>query len=143
MQPAEIFGRLSANGQVFITSQAGVYFARTAQVDVGGLVASNLSIRDQDFLAGRYIFFNDGSSGSVTNDGTIVAPGGYAALAGTQVRNDGVIVAQAGTVTLAAGDRITLDMIGDGLIKVSVDAAALNALALNSGTCLLYTSPSP
>jgi filamentous hemagglutinin family protein len=53
MQPAEIFGRLSANGQVFVTSQSGVYFARSAQVDVGGLVASNLSIRDQDFLAGR------------------------------------------------------------------------------------------
>jgi filamentous hemagglutinin family protein len=136
MQPAEIFGRLSANGQVFVTSQSGVYFARSAQVDVGGLVASNLSIRDQDFLAGRYVFSNEGSSGKVVNDGqiNITTVGGYAALAGTQVQNNGVIVALAGTVALAAGDRITLDMVGDGLIKVSVDAATLNALALNAGT---------
>ena len=39
-----------------------------------------------------------------------------------------------GTVALAAGDQVTLDMVGDGLIKVSVDAAALNASAMNSGT---------
>src|SRR6185436_1586860 len=63
-----------------------------------------------------------------------IPPAGYAALAGTQVRNNGVIVARAGSVALAAGDRVTLDMIGDGLIKVSVDAAALNALAMNAGT---------
>jgi large exoprotein involved in heme utilization and adhesion len=133
-QAAEIFGRLSANGQVFVTSGAGVYFARTAQVDVGALLASNLTIRDQDFLAGRYVFSNEGSSGAVVNEGTIITPAGYAALAGTQVRNHGVIIAQAGTVALAAGDRVSLDMIGDGLVRVSVDAAALNALALNAGT---------
>jgi filamentous hemagglutinin family protein len=135
-QPAEIFGRLSANGQVFVTSSAGVYFARSAAVDVGGLVASNLSIRDQDFMSGRYVFVNEGATGKVVNDGqiTITTVGGYAALAGTQVQNNGIIVAQAGTVALAAGDRITLDMVGDGLVKVSVDAAALNALALNAGT---------
>jgi filamentous hemagglutinin family protein len=135
-QAVEIFGRLSANGQVFITSNAGVYFARSASVDVGSLFASSLSISDQNFLAGKYNFTNDGSAGKVTNDGTIVAVGGYAALAAPQVRNNGVIIANAGTVALAAGDRVSLDMIGDGLVKVSVDGAALNALALNAGTIL-------
>ncbi|MEA3195107.1 MAG: hypothetical protein QOD26_3440, partial [Betaproteobacteria bacterium] len=133
-QAAEIFGRMSANGQVFVTSSAGVYFGRTAQVDVGSLFASSLTISDQNFLAGKYIFSKDGSAGEVVNDGRIVALGGYAALAGPQVRNNGIIIAQAGTVALAAGDRVSLDMIGDGLVKVSVDAAALNALALNAGT---------
>src|SRR5205807_3061019 len=42
--------------------------------------------------------------------------------------------ANAGTVALTAGDRVSLDMIGDGLIRVSVDQAALNASAINSGT---------
>src|SRR5213075_2674968 len=54
-------------------------------------------------------------------------------LAGPQVRNDGIIIAHAGTVALAAGDRVSLDMVGDGLIKVSVDKAAVNASAINSG----------
>src|SRR5262249_27847525 len=43
-------------------------------------------------------------------------------------------IARTGSVTLAAGDRVTLDMVGDRLISVSVDQAAMNALALNSGT---------
>ena len=63
----------------------------------------------------------------------VITASSYAALAGPQVRNDGVIVAQSGTVALSAGDRVTLDMVGDGLIKVSVDQAAMNASALNTG----------
>src|SRR5205085_894777 len=88
-----------------------------------------------DFLSGNYKFFNPGDAGKVhVAKGANITVGGYAALAAPQVINEGVIVAQAGNVTLAAGDRVTLDMVGDGLIKVSVDAAALNALALNAGT---------
>src|SRR5438105_4051868 len=130
--PSEIFGRLSANGQVFLTNPNGVLFAPGASVDVGALLATTLSIADRDFLSGTYNFYNAGRAGSVVNQGVITA-GGYAALAGPQVRNDGVIVARAGSVTLAAGDRVSLDMVGDGLIKVNVDQAALNASAINTG----------
>src|SRR5947207_4298968 len=130
--PSEIFGRLTSNGQVFLTNPNGVLFAPSASVDVGGLFATTLSIADKDFLAGRYNFYNAGGAGSVINQGVITATG-YASLAGPQVRNDGIITAHAGTVALAAGDRVSLDMVGDGLIKVSVDQAALNASAINSG----------
>src|SRR5438067_5902304 len=131
--PSEIFGRLTANGQVFLTNPNGVLFAPSAAVDVGGLFATTLSIADKDFLAGRYNFYNAGGAGSVINQGQIITANGYAALAGPQVRNDGVIIARAGSVALAAGDRVSLDMVGDGLISVSVDQAALNASAINSG----------
>src|SRR6266850_3862330 len=130
--PSEIFGRLTANGQVFLTNPNGILFARRAAVDVGSLFATTLSIRDQDFLAGRYNFYNAGNEGSVVNQGVITV-NGYAALAAPKVQNEGLIVARAGSVTLAAGDRVSLDMIGDGLIKVSVDQAALNASAINAG----------
>src|SRR2546430_11749159 len=131
---SEIFGRMTANGQVFLTNPNGVLFAPSASVDVGGLFATTLSIADKDFLAGRYNFYNAGGAKSVVNQGNIVTTNGYAALAGPQVRNDGVIIARSGTVALAAGDRVSLDMVGDGLISVSVDQAALNASAINSGT---------
>jgi filamentous hemagglutinin family protein len=132
--PSEIFGRWTANGQVFLTNPNGVLFGRGASVEVGSLFATTLSIADKDFLAGRYNFYNAGGAGSVINEGHIVTANGYAALAGPQVRNDGIIVANAGTVALAAGDRVSLDMIGDGLIRVSVDQAALNASAINAGS---------
>src|SRR5207249_4889880 len=130
---SEIFGRMTANGQVFLTNPNGVLFAPSASVDVGGLFATTLSIADRDFLAGRYNFYNEGGAKSVVNQGNIVTANGYAALAGPQVKNDGVIIARSGTVALAAGDRVALDMVGDGLIKVSVDQAAMNASAINSG----------
>ncbi len=131
--PSEIFGRLTANGQVFLTNPNGVFFAPGASVDVGGLFASTLSIADQDFLAGRYLFSNAGNAGSVVNQGSIVTANGYTALVGPQVRNDGIIVARAGSVALAAGDRVSLDLLGDGLISLSVDQAAFNASVINTG----------
>ncbi|MGQ0546974.1 MAG: beta strand repeat-containing protein, partial [Betaproteobacteria bacterium] len=131
--PSEIFGRLAANGQVFLVNPSGILFGRSASVDVGSLVATTLSISDQDFLNGRYVFSNAGAAGSVRNEGSIITANGYTALMGPQVSNDGLIAARLGSVTLAAADRVSLDMIGDGLISVSVDQAALNASAINSG----------
>src|SRR3954470_1393722 len=129
---SQIYGVLNANGQVFMSNTSGVFFARGAEVNVGALFATSLNINPVDFAAGRYTFYRDGGAGPVTNEGRITASA-YAALAGPKVRNDGVIVARAGTVALAAGDRVSLDMIGDGLIRVSVDQAALNAAAINTG----------
>ena len=133
--PSQIFGRLSANGQVFLSNPSGVLFAPGASVEVGALFATTLGIADADFLSAgsNYNFFNAGAAGSVVNQASITA-GSYAALAAPQVRNEGVIVAQSGVVALAAGDRVSLDMAGDGLISVRVDQAALNAAALNSGS---------
>jgi hypothetical protein len=44
-----------------------------------------------------------------------------------------VISAQLGTVALAAGNAITLDVAGDGLLNVTVNQAAVNALVQNGG----------
>ncbi len=101
---------------------------------MGGLVASTLDIADTDFLAGKYTFANGGSAGSVVNLGTInAAQGGYVALLAPDVSNQGVITAKLGTVALAGGNQVTLDTAGDGLIKVTVDQGAVNALAENKG----------
>ena len=132
--PSKIFGNLSANGQLFISNQNGVLFGASARVDVGALFATSLSITDHDFMAGRYHWYNEGNAGNVVNEGQIVTANGYTALVGPQVRNDGIIIARAGSVALAAGDRVSLDMIGDGLISLSVDQSAYNASVINTGS---------
>jgi filamentous hemagglutinin family protein len=127
-------GRFGSDGRIFFTNPDGLLISRGASVDVGSLFATSLSIQDQDFLAGRYQFTNAGNAGSVVNQGAIniITANGYAALAGPQVRNDGVIIARAGTVVLAAGNQVSLDMVGDRLISVRVDQAAVNAYAINT-----------
>ena len=109
-QASQIYGRLTATGQVFLSNPNGVYFAPGASVDVGGLVATTHRIGVDDFMAGRTTFERAGSTGSVINEGELKAAlGGYIALLAPEVRNQGVIVAQAGTVALAAGEAITLN----------------------------------
>src|SRR5438046_7499902 len=56
--PSEIFGHLTANGQIFFTNPNGILFARSASVDVGNLFATTLSITDRDFLANRQNCYN-------------------------------------------------------------------------------------
>jgi filamentous hemagglutinin family protein len=130
--PSSIFGSLTANGKVFLVNPNGVLFARGANINVGGLVASTLNVSDSDFMAGRYHFAGN-SNATVLNQGTINADGGSVALLGAEVGNDGVIVARLGTVALAAGNAMTLDVAGDGLLSVTVSEGAVNALVQNGG----------
>jgi filamentous hemagglutinin family protein len=130
--PSSILGSMTANGKVFLVNPNGILFGKGSSVNVGGLVASTLNIADDDFMAGNYQF-NGAGNGTVLNQGTINADGGYVALLGANVGNDGVISAQLGTVALAAGNAITLDVAGDGLLNVSVNQGAVNALVQNGG----------
>lgn len=131
--PSEILGHLSANGLVFLVNPRGVFFGHGAQVDVGALVASVLDIKNEDFLAGRYVFARgaDTPEGtSVVNAGTIHAQdGGFVVLAGDKVTNENLIQARLGTVVLASGSKVTLDVGETGLVDFAVDEAAVNSLA--------------
>jgi filamentous hemagglutinin family protein len=108
--PSQVWGRITAPGQVFISNANGVYFSPTASVDVGALTATTHSISDDDFMSGKRNFTRAGATGKVVNEGHLTAAlGGYVALLAPEVQNAGVIVAQAGTVALAAGEAITLN----------------------------------
>lgn len=131
---SQIFGQLNANGQVYLINPSGILFGAGSAVNVGGLLASTLNISDANFMAGKNAFELQGASGSVVNQGNITAAdGGYVALLGAQVRNEGNIVARLGSVVLAAGEKMTLDFNGDGLINVEVSNATLNASVVNQG----------
>jgi filamentous hemagglutinin family protein len=126
-----IQGALNANGQVFLVNPNGVLFSPTAQVNVGSLVASTLSISTEDFLAGRYHFSGD-SAAAIVNQGQIsAASGGHVALVAARIVNDGQLSAERGSVVLAAGSTVRLDL--GGPVQVEVDGGALGALIDNGG----------
>jgi filamentous hemagglutinin family protein len=127
--PSAIYGSLRANGQVFLINPSGVIFGAGAKVDVGGLVASSMSLSNDDFLAGRNRFVRDGATGAVVNQGEINAH--YVALLAPEVRNEGVITATMGTVALAGGDAVTLGLTGNSLIDITVDKATIDTLVEN------------
>ena len=133
-----IQGALQANGQVFLINPNGVLFSPTAQVNVGGLVASTLALNNADFMAGRYRLEGNGSS-AIINQGRITArgdsstgaAGGTVALIAAQITNTGTLAADKGQVLLGAGNRVTLDL--GGPVKLQIEQGALNALIEQGG----------
>ena len=132
--PSSILGQLSANGKIFLVNPNGILFGQGAQVNVGGLLASTLNISDGHFMAGSYQFTGTNSA-QVINQGAISTntDGGYVAMLGANIMNNGTISARLGMVALAAGTAITLDVAGDGLLNVTVNQGAVNALIQNGG----------
>lgn len=128
--PSEIFGQLTANGQVILVNPNGVFFRPGSSVDVGGLTASTLNIANEDFLKGQLRFAGD-SQNSVINAGTITAQNGYVNLLAKEVVNEGIIAAQTGSVNLAAGSGISLDYNGDGKMTVAVTDGAYQSAVAN------------
>src|SRR5688572_22779540 len=51
--PSQIFGRITAPGQVFLTNPSGVYFGKSATVDVGGLAATTHAVDTAEFMSGN------------------------------------------------------------------------------------------
>lgn len=123
-----IQGALRANGHVFLVNPNGVLFSPTAEVNVGGLVASTLSISNEDFLAGRHRF-SGGSTQAVVNQGHIT--GSAVAFIAARVVNQGDITAPGGTVALGAGRTVVLDL--GGPVKLEVQEGALEALISQGG----------
>ena len=128
--PSEIFGQLTANGQVILVNPNGVFFRPGSSVDVGGLTASTLNIANEDFLKGQLRFAGD-SQNTVINAGSITAQNGYVNLLAKEVVNEGIIAAQTGSVNLAAGSGMSLDYNGDGKMTVAVTDGAYQSAVAN------------
>jgi filamentous hemagglutinin family protein len=126
-----IQGKINANGYVALVNPNGILFTPTAQVNVGGLIASTLNISNKNFINGNYIISGT-SSNAVINQGNITAfDGGTVMLIAAKVKNEGTIVANSGNVSFAAGSRMTLDF--GGPVKVRVTKSAVDALIENGG----------
>ena len=134
--PSQIFGHLSANGNILILNPSGVLFGAGSQVDVNGLIATTAGISNQAFMAGGALSFNQpgNPTAAVINNGTITAAdAGLVGLVAPNVINNGVITARLGTVQLASADSFVLDLYGDGLLNFGVSDAVQKQLVANTG----------
>jgi len=124
---SQILGKIDANGHVILMNPNGILFGTSAQVNVGGLIASGLNIKTSDFMSGDLNFSEvAGTTGLVVNRGLInAASGGNVALLGKSVANHGLISAELGHVVLAAGSEVVVTFDDDGLIGVRIDQETL------------------
>ena len=145
-QGSQVLGKINATGHVWLVNPNGIFFGNTAQVNVGGLVATTLNTANPQAMGSYSQNFAGSSTATVENQGLINAgfanpagtgskAGGYVALVGQSVKNSGRITAatEGGTVALAAGSDINLQLTGNSLIRVTVNQNQLQALAVNGG----------
>ena len=132
-QGSQILGRINANGQVWLINPNGVLFGKDAQINVGGLVASTLNPDDASIGSARSNFSGSSTAGMGNFCQINAAQGGYVALLGHSVSNQGSISAPGGTVALGAGSAVSLNFAGSKLLGLEVTSNQVNALAENGG----------
>lgn len=134
-----IDGMMHANGHVFLVNPNGVLFGKSAQLDVGGFVASTAQMSmDQmkDFADGGDVVLaiSDSNANRIVNEGTIKAEGGLVALHAASVENSGTIENEGGKTALLAEKTLTLSADTAGKLNFAVDGALASASVLNAGT---------
>jgi len=122
-----IAGQLQSNGQLYLVNPNGILITPSSSINTNAFVGSSLDISNSDFMTGKDHFVGNGSSADVENQGLIrTQDGGVAVLLGGRVVNSGTIEANGGAVGLGAGEDITLDLTGDGLLSVTVPSSNAN-----------------
>ena len=129
--PSEIFGLLTATGQIAIVNPNGVHFGPGSQVDVGGLVATTADIADTAFMVGNLTFDLPGFTNSQNvNEGIVtLADAGLLAFVAPGVENTGTITARLGRAALVSGTTFTLDLYGDELVSLAIGGVTAGQLA--------------
>jgi filamentous hemagglutinin family protein len=119
-----IFGRLLANGQVWLVNPNGVVFGPGAEVNTRGLLVSALSLNgtsSQPTFSG---------TGTVSNAGSLTGDY-YLALIGSSVTNKGTL--NSSNVDMLAGTNVSLTFANNDILSYAINANTIPALAANSG----------
>ena len=115
---SNIYGNLTANGQVYLINPNGILFGAGSSVNVNSLIASSLGISNSVFLNGilsirdgSAAFSGDSTSGLLqVEDGAVLsaASGGKIMMFAPAIQNNGLIQTPDGQTLLAAGQKVYL-----------------------------------
>ena len=133
---SQIFGKLDANGQVFIVNPAGITFGAGSQVSVGGLLASTLNIQDSDFLGGDLRFVRDRANGKVSNEGSLNASAGNVVLLSPTILSQGSISANAGNLFIVSADGVRVQDNNAIVLQAPLSASVVRQSGILSATSL-------
>src|SRR5574343_762297 len=137
--PSQIFGHLSANGQIVLVNPNGMTLGKAGSVSAASFTASSLGISDADFMAGNMRFERNGSIGAILNQGRLAANGGYVALLGASVTNEGRIETRGGAALLGAAEAIHIPLSSSGRVKLELSPAQINASVANTKDGVIVT----
>lgn len=135
---SQIMGQLNANGQVFLLNPNGIVFSKTAQINVGGLVASTLKLNELNVETGQFILSSDiDSAALIENQGNIsTSNAGVVALIAPNIKNSGNIITPAGITYLTAASQVTLVLQDGSLTQYQVDQGVLQGVIDNGGAII-------
>lgn len=131
------YGRTTSTGSLYFYDDNGILFGNGSTIDtVGnfGAFAGDVSVELGEDKVSFDIKTTEGAE-IVNEEGSVISVGeaGIASFVGNNVINRGTIVAKMGSVVLASGEKVALDMFGDGLFELAVDGEAEKVLIENTG----------
>lgn len=124
--PAQINGKIQANGQLYFLDPYGIIFGKTAVIDTAGIVAAANNLD-------KYGLYTS-TTGNIVNDGSItVSPGGKVLLSGDNVESVGSIVDESGTISLLSNLSTGTTIVG-GLLSAAAPDGGNGGLIETSGS---------
>lgn len=117
---SQIYGRLQADGKVYLLNPNGILFDKNAIIDVGSLIASSFDLSNDDFLKEGDLLFVGDSTKLLRNEGKVTAKNGDIILLAHRIENSGTLSAKEGSVVLGAGHRILVSVKGKNSLFIEL-----------------------
>ena len=124
---SELYGDLNANGQVFLLNSAGILIGPTANINVGGLFLSDMSLTDEELsnftdTGTLRLIDQDNQMGGISIEGAITTTTRQGITIIAQfIENQGDLTANNGNVTLAVAGGPILVTDSSGTLGVQVE----------------------
>ena len=125
----QIFGQVTANGQLVLVNPNGITFGAGSQVSAASIIGSVLNIQDSDFNSGNLLFNRGSTTASIDNQGSLMATSGSLSLLAPTVKNSGTLAATAGNASLINANAVNLTMAEPSITA----ASSITGLIKNTG----------